>query len=453
MRKIDVLVAEIGSTTTVLNAFDKLDKTPEFIAQGQAPTTVSDGDVNIGLENALNDLEKNIGETIEYDSFLATSSAAGGLKMTVHGLVHDMTVKAAQEAALGAGANIKFISSGLLRTGDLFKIKDIKPNIIMIAGGVDFGERETAIKNAEMIRDLNLNTPVIYAGNIENAEEIKEIFKNSQNEVYISENVYPRIDFLNTDPSRKIIQKVFERHITQAHGMERIRNMVNGQIMSTPGAVMEATMLFYREFGDVVTFDIGGATTDVHSATEGSEEIQRLLTSPEPKFKRTVEGDIGLYVNRENIYNNLDHYELSEKLKISPSLLDERVINLSPIPADETERRIVREFSKYAVLTALKRHAGGLRVVYGPSGRKTVAEGKDLSDIRYIIGTGGALSRLENPDEIIKVIYKKDYEMRLFPKKEAKLLVDKDYIMASLGILSTHHESAAIKLLKKTLSL
>ena len=50
----------------------------------------------------MDDLCRNKGiDKLEYGEMLATSSAAGGLKMTVHGLVYDMTAKAAKEAALG----------------------------------------------------------------------------------------------------------------------------------------------------------------------------------------------------------------------------------------------------------------------------------------------------------------------------------------------------------------
>ena len=70
---------------------------------------------------------------------LATSSAAGGLKMTVHGLVYDMTAKAAREAALGAGGILHYVTAGRLRRTDLAKIKEIRPNLILIAGGVDYG--------------------------------------------------------------------------------------------------------------------------------------------------------------------------------------------------------------------------------------------------------------------------------------------------------------------------
>ena len=136
--KVDVLVAEIGSTTTVVNAFNDIDTdNPVFWGQGQAPTSVLEGDVRIGLQGAIDDLCRGKGiDSLEYDEMLATSSAAGGLKMTVHGLVYDMTARAAKEAALGAGGIIHFVTAGKLRRTDLKRIQEIKPNLILIAGGV-----------------------------------------------------------------------------------------------------------------------------------------------------------------------------------------------------------------------------------------------------------------------------------------------------------------------------
>mgnify|MGYP001221501832 FL=1 len=334
--KIDLLVAEIGSTTTVINAFDNIQTAPVFIGQGQAPTSVIEGDVNIGLKGAITNFKESLGIVdLEYNELIATSSAAGGLKMTVHGLVYDMTVRAAKEAALGAGANIKFITSGRLRKLDLKKIEEIKPNIILIAGGVDYGERETALYNSQLIANLNLDIPVIYAGNIENHDEIKEIFKDTKTELYIVENVYPEIDQLNVEPTRKIIQQVFEKHIIHAPGMTKIREMVTGNIVPTPGAVMKASELLYDNIGDLVTIDVGGATTDVHSVTEGSEEINRMLISPEPKAKRTVEGDLGVYVNAKNIIEGMGEDDLIRKLGVSKEKLDNLISGIKTIPESE----------------------------------------------------------------------------------------------------------------------
>ena len=454
MKKINLLVAEIGSTTTVLNGFDNIDTCPIFIGQGQAPTSVLEGDVNIGLKNALEDLCNNLNvDAIEYDDLIATSSAAGGLKMTVHGLVYDMTVRAAKEAALGAGANIKFITAGKLRKSDLRKIKEINPNIILIAGGVDYGERETALYNSELIAELELKIPVIYAGNIENREDIKEIFEDKNLEVYIVDNVYPKIDELNIEPTRAVIQNVFEKHIIHAPGMEKIRDIVTGNIMPTPGAVMEASQLLYNDIGDLLTIDVGGATTDIHSVTEDSEEISRILLSPEPIAKRTVEGDLGVYVNMLNIVEMVGREELAKKLKIKLEDLEPLINNHKAIPEAEKEKDFVEALALYATLTAMKRHAGIIKQIYGPGGKRNVAEGKDLTQVKYIIGTGGALTRLPHRVDILKQISLLNKGSELLPKEEAKILIDNDYIMASLGVMSKKYPETALSLLKNSLKI
>ena len=123
--------------------------------------------------------------------------------------------------------------------------------------------------------------------------------------LYLVDNVYPKIDTLNVEPCRKVIQDAFEDHITHAPGMEHVREMVNGPIIPTPGAVMECTKLLYDCIGDVMTIDVGGATTDVHAVTEDSDAVARILTAPEPKAKRTVEGDLGVYVNRMKVIESI----------------------------------------------------------------------------------------------------------------------------------------------------
>ena len=453
--KVDVLVAEIGSTTTVVNAFKDLDTdNPVFWAQGQAPTSVLDGDVRIGLQGAIGDLCKKMNiDNLEYGEMLATSSAAGGLKMTVHGLVYDMTAKAAKEAALGAGGIIHYITAGKLRRTDLAKIKEINPNLILIAGGVDYGERDTAIENAEKIRSLGLKTPIIYAGNIENQEEMKLIFdEESGQQLYNVENVYPKIDDLNVEPCRKVIQDAFEQHITHAPGMEHVRDMVNGPIIPTPGAVMECTKLLYDCLGDLIVLDVGGATTDLHSVATESDKIARIMISPEPKAKRTVEGDLGVYVNRMKVIESIGEEQMRKDCEKMGIDLDETLASYVAIPKTEAEFKLVERLTKEAVLKAVERHAGIIRYIYGPSGRSTVAEGKDLTQVKYIVGTGGALTRLPHRVEIMEEIAKhNETGMMLFPTEHAQILVDNDYIMASLGVLSKRYREAAIKLLEKSL--
>lgn len=454
--KIDVLVAEIGSTTTVVNAFDHLESdNPVFLGQGQAPTSVKEGDVNIGLQAAIEDMKKNLhieNEKLEYTNMLATSSAAGGLRMTVHGLVYDMTVKAAKEAALGAGANIHLITAGKLSKVDMIKLDRIKPNIILIAGGVDYGERETALYNSELIAASDLNIPVIYAGNIAVADDVKLIFESYSKEknLHIVPNVYPKIDILNIEPTREVIQDIFEKHITEAKGMEKIREMVNGPIIPTPGAVMKASKILKDEIGDLVTIDVGGATTDIHSVTEGAEKVNRILVEPEPVAKRTVEGDLGVFINKRNIVDIIKIEKLEKELNMTPEDIEKFTNSDIAIPETEEHKRFIERLTKEAVIVSINRHAGGYRTYFG-SKSDTLAFGKDLTAVKWIVGTGGALTRLTAREEILNSISQFNRADKLLPTAEAKILIDNDYIMASLGVLSSLNKEAAIKLLLKSL--
>lgn len=448
--KYDLVVAEIGSTTTVVNAFGKIGDKMDFVGQGQYRTTVEEGDVNIGLKGAIKDLEKNLKTTVEWEHFLASSSAAGGLKMTVHGLVYDMTVKAAKEAALGAGANIKMITAGRLRRTDLAKIKEIKPNIILIAGGVDYGERDTALFNAESIRGLDLDIPIIYAGNIENQEEIKLIFEGAKNDIHIVDNVYPAIDELNIEPTRKVIQRVFEDHIIHAKGMEKIREIVDGNIIPTPGAVMEASILIRESLGDLVTADIGGATTDIHSVCDDSMEYQALIIDPEPTSKRTVEGDLGMYVSRDSVFALFSEKEINKYFSKDVEEAKNLVKALKAIPENEEEIKIVEALAIKALSVALKRHGGNIKEYFTPSGRKYMVKGKDLTGVKNFIGTGGALTRLPGRLEIIKAALESKTDNDLTPNEDVRILIDENYIMASVGVIALSFPDIAKELLGRS---
>ncbi len=453
MKQTDLLIAEIGSTTTVVSAFHQIETDPVLLGQGQYRTTVSEGDVTIGLTGAVKDLELKLGEELKWQRFMASSSAAGGLRMSVHGLVYDMTVRAAREAALGAGANLKLVTAGRLRPSDLYKIRELCPNIVLIAGGVDYGERDTALYNAQLIRSLDLKIPVIYAGNIENQEEIRLIFEGSGTKLYVVDNVYPRIDELNIEPARKAIQAVFEEHITQAPGMEKIRELVDGHIIPTPGAVMEAAILLQEELGPLVCADIGGATTDIHSCTQDSPEYAKLLLDPEPEHKRTVEGDLGMFVNRMSVLELLSDKETISVLKLDRTQAQALCLGLEPIPVTPEEFRLVSVLAETALKVALKRHAGTIREYFGPSGRKIMAAGKDLTAVQYFIGTGGALTRLPERKAIIRAALAQERKTELLPQPNIEIYIDEQYIMASSGVMSLQYREAARKLLRNSLGL
>ena len=74
-----------------------------------------------------------------------------------------------------------------------------------------------------------------------------------------------------------------------------------------------------------------------------------------------------------------------------------------------------------------------------------------LSNIKYIIGTGGALTRLPNNIRVLKNAAGRGKGLELYPGKEAEILIDKFYIFASLGVLSKKYPEEAVLLMKKSI--
>lgn len=449
--KVQILTAEIGSTTTVLSAFScNASGKLSFLAQGESYTTVIENDVTIGIERALIELKKRLkDDKLDWEVFIASSSAAGGLKMTVHGLVYDMTVRAAKEAALGAGGVIKLVTAGKLSERDLEKISKIQPRLVLLAGGVDYGEEETVIHNAGMINRLDRSIPLVYAGNTAISDEVREIISPTGREIYFVDNVYPRIDELNVEPTRKIIREVFSRNITRGPGMEKIYSIANKPVIPTPAAVMLAAELFSNTYNDVLVVDIGGATTDVDSVTDGDPEISKMLVSPEPHSKRTVEGDLGVYVNAHHVIDYIGEKELRGEF----ASFDEIVGKLSPYPTSDEASRFSARLGRYCFETSIRRHAGYIRQIYGPTGRIEIAQGKDLTAIKSIIGTGGLLSRsrytrqiMENARSLSKL-----HSKELLPGPDIRIYRDRNYIFAAIGLISTVDASLATDLIDSSL--
>ncbi|MGI6695673.1 MAG: glutamate mutase L [Christensenellales bacterium] len=448
---IDAVVAEIGSTTTVVSAFDRLDDAPVFLGQGMAPTTAQEGDVLPGLERAVASLKENLNAPdLGWRAMYAASSAAGGLSMSVHGLVYEMTARAAQMAALGAGAVVRSVTAGKMSRDDLEDLRALAPNMILLAGGTDYGDRETVLFNARAIAELGLDIPVLYAGNIQARDAVRRAFERADQPITLTENVYPQLDQLNIEPARREIQKLFETHIVKAPGMARIREMVDGPILPTPGAVMEALRLLQPVIGDCIALDIGGATTDVHSGAQGSEAIARIQTQPEPFFKRTVEGDLGLYLNARHMADHMGMESLSQELAIDA---EAELRGWRPIPESPAQMKLAHRLALEAGRLAIRRHAGTLRQVFLPEGRKTYAVGKDLSEVTTLIATGGALTRLPGHGDILSRL--RDMNATgdmLYPAPgKMRVLVDQGYLMASLGVLSRRHPAAALTLLRQSL--
>ena len=426
--KIDVLTLEVGSTITKANGFVRFPGGGfDHVAQGFAPTSVAAGDVGIGVDAALEDLRARSGLDPSGAETFVNSSAAGGLRMTVHGLTTSMTARAAREAALGAGGIVKLVTAGELESWELDEIRAIAPNLVLLAGGVDHGEKGIVLKNAEKLAALiadGLRVPVLYAGNAALRRPVTELFRLAGVELHVAENVFPEVDVLNVGPLRRLVHEAFNRHIVNAPGMHRLAEVTRHEILPTPGAVLRGAELFAEVAGDCLVFDVGGATTDVHSVTEGSADWHSRLVEPEPRAKRTVEGDLGVYVNARNVVDLAGEPEG-----------EERLADLAALPVTDRQKALTRWLCERAVSIGARRHAGVVSDLYTPTGRKQVVRGKDLTAVRWVVATGGALTKVEGAADCLRAVCT-GAGKHLLPDPSATILVDAEYRFSALGTLA-----------------
>jgi uncharacterized protein (TIGR01319 family) len=452
MDDIRILI-DFGSTFTKVVAVD-LNKV-EVAATARVPSTV-ETDITRGLEAALKIIgDKTQISNLEKKEALACSSAAGGLRMICSGFVPELTSKAANLAALGAGAKVIGCYSHKLTRQEINEIETATPDILLLAGGTDGGDDQVIIHNARMVAKTGQGIKnIIVAGNKTTHDDLKEIFKNVNKNVIYTKNVMPEIGILDTAPCNKEIRELFMKNIIQAKGIARAKEIIKDVIMPTPSAVLEAAKLLAagwgddKGYGEVVVIDPGGATTDVHSIAKGAPERPDIMMVglPEPYEKRTVEGDLGLKYNLDRLM------ELSKDRETPPGF-NETVekFHKGQLPETEEEFACHLMLSSLMVEVAMERHAGRLEVIYSPGGEKLIQHGKNLTAVKSVIGTGGPIIFSRDPRKILEGVLFREENPFILKPKNPDFYIDAEYILYAVGLLSQVEPKKALSLARKYL--
>jgi len=459
-----VIFVDFGSTYTKAVAFD-IDE-ERIIGQGLSESTVS-SDIAIGLKSALQQLESNAQQkcTKEATMRLACSSAAGGLRLAVVGLVPNLSLKAGRMAALGAGAKLVENYSFKLNHSEIVQMEQASPDIILLVGGTDGGNEEVIIHNAKMIAGSNTRASVVVAGNKVCADDVTNILESANKYVKVVDNVLVSLDELNVEPSRAAIREVFMNRIVHAKGLDKAGELVDGVIMPTPMAVLRAAEVLAmgsgREdgLGESVIVDVGGATTDIHSIAHGHQKDFGILMKgiAEPFAKRTVEGDLGLRYNALSIVeaagevrilrNGVRPESLTE-LRDKAKYLSEHVETL---PTSQIDFRLDNWLARIASEIAMERHAGRLEQIYTTQGPIYKQTGKDLREVRNIIGTGGIFAHSSEPAKILEgALFSNEDPLSLRPQSP-EFFVDRRYILYAIGLLAESAPEKAVRIGKRYL--
>jgi uncharacterized protein (TIGR01319 family) len=457
-----ILATDCGSTTTKAILIEFIDGEYRLTHRGEAPTTVEAPfeDVTRGVLNATMEVEELSGRKIldgdnistpqkgdsGVDIYISTSSAGGGLQMMVAGVVKSMTGESAERAALGAGSIVMDVlasNDGRKPHEKITRIRQLRPDMILLSGGIDGGTTKHVIELAEILAAANpqprlgqdYKLPVIYAGNKKATSDIERTL-GELTDLDVTENIRPVLEQENLKPSRDKIHDLFMEHVMQqAPGYKKLMSWTDAPIMPTPGAVGALIeMVAKKENISVVGVDIGGATTDIFSVFQ-------------EQFNRTVSANLGMSYS---ICNVLAEASLPNVLRWVPFDIDEKeltnrignkMIRPTTVPQSLEELVIEQAIAREALRLSFVQHKAFAVNLKGVQKERTISDAFEQSDsgqslvdmmeLDLIVGSGGVLSHAPRREQSAKMLIDS-----FLPEGITSLAVDSIFMMPQLGVMA-----------------
>ncbi|MFC3502858.1 glutamate mutase L [Micromonospora krabiensis] len=436
--------ADVGSTYTKVAVVDLTDGA--LVAAAAAPTTVGT-DVLHGLDAAV--AAATAGLPAGDPPWYVCSSAGGGLRLAVVGYEELVTAQAGRRVGLSAGANVVHVAAGRLGGADVAALRAARPDVVLLVGGTDGGDAEVLTHNATRLARARWRVPVVLAGNVDVRAGLAGALAAAGVPVTVADNVLPRIGVLAPASARAAIREVFLRHVIGGKRLSRGGRFARLVRAATPDAVLTGVeVLADRVGGDLVVVDVGGATTDVYSVLTPDEraggpgrEVAGSLWRA-----RTVEGDLGMRWSAPGVVRAAAEERLlavGEQEDLARAAAA-RAARPGFLPAGEAERAVDDRIAVLAATVAVRRHARG-----GATGERG---GRDLRDVRLIVGSGGVL-RHAAPGQAQRVLTAvlSDHAGGWPLPRAARAVVDVEYVLAAGGLLAAEHPGAAADLLTRHL--
>ena len=144
-------------------------------------------------------------------------------------------------------------------------------------------------------------------------------------------------------------------------------------------------------------------------------------------------------------------FELGVSKEDVKEKIDHRVKNNNYLPNNEKERYLDEILAGYAAKISSRRHAGYLEHIHS-SNCKLLQVGKNVTMVKNIIGTGGPIIHNRNPKSVLSKVLKDNIgEEDILLPNSAKLYLDHQYILYSMGLLREISPSISLRILKKSL--
>ncbi len=385
------------------------------------------------------------------DEVLACSSAGGGLRLAVVGYERSVTAEAGHRVGLSAGAKVVHVACGPMTTAQVAMLRAARPDVILLVGGTDGGNADVLLHNGSRLAKARLGAAVVVAGNVEVRPELAAALEATGRRFVLTDNVLPQIGVINPQGARAAIREVFLRHVIGGKGLSKGPEFAAMVRAATPDAMLRGVeTLAEATDGDVLVFDVGGATTDVYSviSPEGEDAVLRKEVVPPLWHARTVEGDLGMRWNANGVVEAAAVERLLTRVDQAPLRRWAGRVEADPayLPCGDNEVKLDLTLARLAAVTAVRRHARPPH----PG-----APARPLARLAHVIGSGGVLRHSPKAiqDTVLRAVTS-DFAGGWKVPTEARTAVDSAYLLFAAGLLADadgHHAEVAGRVARRVL--
>lgn len=455
-----ILAIDIGTIVTRASLFDVVGERYRFIATGRAPTTIAPPASNIleGITRAITQLQHTTGRVLlatdgtmlipshpdgtGVDTLAVTLSAGADINIVAVGLLENVSLESARNLATQTYANLtETLSLNDRRQQDarIDAILRARPDLIIVAGGVNKGESKSINKLIEAVGLACFLMPksqrptILFAGNSNVHEEVKDSIAPIA-DLHIAPNIRPSIHTEQLAAAQVEMSEIFKGiRSKQIFGISDLNQWADGHLRSNAasfGRIIRFLSQIYNSNKAILGIDVGASATTVASALKGELALR-------------VFSQIGLGSQLLNLgeHVSLDQiaYWLSENVPRADirDYIYNKAAHPASLPVTLEEQAIEQAIARQIIRTTVQNRLAELPFEIKSAGPDM------LPWLEMVVAAGGILSHAPNPGHSLLMLLD-----GLQPTGITSFVLDHNDLIASLGVAAELNPLMAVQVLE-----
>ena len=461
-----ILALDCGSTTTQALLIDQVGGEYRLVARTEAPSTIEPpwNDVTASVRQAVVQMSEIIGWPLlnerghimsprhqrgGVDAVVVTTSAGNPLRLVLAGIMRDMSLISARRALSATYAVVEAVVSLDRRDdsthsvngdiqGQIDLLHRLKPDAIVIVGGVDGGASRPVLQTAEAVAIASFSMQhsdrpsIIYAGNTDLRPQVAAIV-GAEAELRAVDNVRPNVQLENPGPLQTEVEELYrQRKMERLPGFATLSSWSPVPVLPTARALAYTTQYLARLDGiNVLSVDVGGATATMAAVID-------------EKLDLTIRSDLGLSYNAPRLLDHVPVESISRWLPFAMApveirnLLQNKAIRYRTVPQTRQEllleQAAAREILRLTLNDLMPRWSKGPSCLYPDL----------LPKFHLIAGAGGPVTNASSHGQAALMLLD-----ALQPVGVTGMVLDKLRLMAPLAAAAMVSPLAATQVLER----